>query len=564
MSQGIVFQHNTLKLPCRFEELQINESIDGYKIIRIISIDNQKSVFLLEPAAVLCVRHSDRKLPNDLINALHNGISGLATILKTGVINNHWYTIDQFIAPLPEWNSIGENQRLEYVRQMVHAINNLHNLGYCHLDIKTEHFGLDNNGTIRLIDFDSALPFLLPINEKSNIEYTSEYAAPEIFEGKFSTASDYYSLGKVLVEWGNVNPNALYLNWKRLVKQLLNSDYSARYSFNQMMQVFDGDLVDPNTGPRHYKEAVTVGNRRAYSDRQLAFLLTQNYHDAIAYTQRRMRNTRGNTDSEKLARLIHTLDSSLPLWWKGKAYSSTQDIARDFSTRLPQKNISMQELLQSGILLEFDSITNTDVSLVRLLQNAKQYPDRYYWEVSRAFGGNSPVEETAALSITNLSAKVTELNSLVLSRIQHGDPVMVASILERIDAYPNSQTIDSVITQIRAIQMDNASSNLTNIDIHKPFGKYIETRLPEPGHHSNSATINDLFSRDTLYLISQVAFDQWKTSNQTQKELRHQRNVSIGKAIGWTALGIGFLAILPYILAGLAIIAIIVIILSIL
>ena len=96
------------------------------------------------------------------------------------------------------------------------------------------------------------------------------------------------------------------------------------------------------------------------------------------------------------------------------------------------------------------------------------------------------------------------------------------------------------------------------------FGHYIETRLPDPANHRSVNTINELFTKETLFIIRERLFDEWKESNARQRGLRHQRNVAVGKAVGWTALGIAFLAVLPYILAGLAIIAIIVIILSIL
>lgn len=564
MSRGIEFQYNTLKLPCRFEELQINSRIGSYKISKVLSIDNQKSVFLLEPSAVLCVRHNHHRLPSDLAHALQNGVSGLVRIVEVGTIHNHWYTIDQKLSPLPDWSQIDDHQRLKYVKQMIQSINSLHNLGYCHLDIKPEHFGIDANDDVRLLDLDSALPYTSTINESSHIEYTPEYAAPEILEGKYSTASDYYALGKSLQQWGNLNPDILYLNWKKVIKKLLISDYSSRFNYLQLLQLLENTTVDPITGPRSYKSGIALGNKTAFSDKQLALLLSRNYSEAEHYIQHGNAIYPGNTSAEKIARLIYKLDSSQSLWWKGINFSSTNEIAQSLSSQFPQINSSMCELLRSGFLLEFNAITSTDPSIVSLLQNARENPEKYYWDVSRAFGGRFPIEENSLISITNLSAKVNELNSLINSCLHHGDPVTVASVLERIKDYPNHQDIDSVITRLRAIPINNANTNLTNINVRNAFGKYIETRLPEPGHHSDSTSISELYSADTLYLISQAAFDQWKSTNQTQRELRHQRNVSIGKAIGWTALGLAFLAILPYILAALAIIAVIVIILSIL
>lgn len=564
MREKIIFQHNTLKLPCRFEELQIHSRINEYCIAKVISIDEQKTVFLLEPPAVLCVRHSSRRLPVDLCNALQNGTVGLVKVLKVGMINNHWYTIDQKLSALPKWDEIDENRRFIYAKQMAKAINNLHNLGYCHLDIKPEHFGIDEHGNIRLIDFDSCLPYRTSNNECDHIEYTPEYAAYEIFEGHYSTASDYYSFGKTLNEWGHLDPDTLYLNWKKIVKHLLNSNCDLRYNYSQLLQVFNNVRVEKFTGPRTYKNGIVLGIKTAYSDRQLALFLSQNYQAADLYIQHNFSRYAGCTKSEKIARLIHQLDPALPLYWEGKCFSSTQEIASEFSRKYPQKSESMCELLKSGILLEFNAISNNDETVVRLLQNAREDSERFYWKVSQAFGGKFPVNESDVKSLTHLSQKITELNSLIVSRIQHGDPASVAYVLERVENYPDSTNIDSTISFLRAIPIHVENVNLTNIDMNHPFGKYIETRLPESGHHPESVTIQDLFSENMPYLISESNFEEWKTRNQNQREMRHRRNRAIGKAVGWTALGIAFLAILPYILTALAIIAVIAIIISIL
>ena len=92
----------------------------------------------------------------------------------------------------------------------------------------------------------------------------------------------------------------------------------------------------------------------------------------------------------------------------------------------------------------------------------------------------------------------------------------------------------------------------------------IETRLPDPGHRRDVTNINELFSGDTKYLIRKSRFEEWIRTNEAQRRMRSERNWSIAKALGWTALGIGFLAILPYILMALLIIGLFIIVISIL
>lgn len=568
-NQRIVFRRKTLKLPCRADVFKPGNQVAGYNIQKLISVDVQKSVFLLNRSAVLCVRHNNRKLPEDLLSILQSNRRGLLHVLEAGTIGEYWYTIDRHLAPLPAWNSLAETQRIEYVKQMAIAVNVLHDTGYCHLDIKPEHFGVDEDGQIRLMDLDSAKPYTAVIQEDSQIEYTPQYASPEIFENNYSTASDYYAMGKSIAEWSGIDIISHYLDWRKIVSNLVKAEVDFRFNYTQLLQAVNGLSVEKNTGPRFYQNAVLIGMKKAYSDRQLALYLSQNYVAAERFvTSRTDNHIRGNTTAEKVARLIHRLDPALPLWWYGKEYLSTKDIATAMSAKYPKKDSQFIELLRTGLLLEFSQIEQTSTELLTLLQNAVNEPENCYWRVSATFGGRSVSDtnetDSTVISITKVIEKKRVLNNLIGKCLKFGEPVTVASTLESIRSYPTSKEIDSVITRLRAIPLEEHSENLTNITISDAFGSYIETRLPEPGRNGNIVDISELFSDDTKYLIRKSSFDDWINTNAERIRMRGERNKSIARALGWTALGIGFLAILPYILMGLAIIAVCIIILGIL
>ena len=567
--QKIVFKRSTLKLPYRAEVFRAGKQIGGYRVQRLLSVDVQKSVFLLDHSAVLCVRHNSRRISGDLLSILRSDRRGLVHVLDAGTIGEYWYTIDRKLETLPSWERLTEAQRLEYVKQMAYAVNSLHDTGYCHLDIKPEHFGIDQHGQIRLIDLDSAKPYTNIVQEAGQIEYSPQYAAPELFENRYSTASDLYSLGKSIADWSGIDTQRVYLDWRKIVRNLVRSDPGARYNYTQVIQAAEKQAVELNTGPRSYKNAILVGRKKAYSDRQMALYLTQDYTAAINYVSGSSdMQIQGNTSAEKVARLIHKLDPALPLWWYGKEYMSTKVIANAMSARFPQKDARFIELLRTGILLEFPQILRTDNALVALLRNAASNPGGRYWEISAAFGGKTIPKGTqtgrTVVSLTKVAEKRKVFNELIGRCLRYGDPVTVASTLESIRSYPGSGDIDSVIARLRAIPLDEHNENLTNIGSNEALGIYIETRLPDPGHRRDVTNINELFSGDTKYLIRKSRFEEWIRTNEAQRRMRSERNWSIAKALGWTALGIGFLAILPYILMALLIIGLFIIVISIL
>ena len=556
--QRIVFKRDTLKLPCRANEFKAGRRIAGYEVLSIISVDAQKSVFSLNPSAVLCVRHESRRLPEDLLAVLLSDRKGLVHVLKAGTIGGYWYTIDRKLDSLPAWAALTDSQRLEYIRQMAYAVNALHDTGYCHLDIKPEHFGIDANGEVRLIDLDSAKPYTGSSEESGQIEYTLAYAAPEILENRYSTASDYYSLGKSIAQWSGINEQSLYMDWRRIVRNLVRADQDSRYNYTQIRQAAGNQKTEANTGPRTYKKPVAIGTKTAWSDRQLALYLTQNYSAAARYVNdREGASTRGNTTAEKVAGLIHTLDPRLPLWWYGKEYVSTKAIADAMSANTQRKDPQFVELLRSGILLDFPQIVQGGSDVVGLLRSASNDPEGRYWDVSNAFGGKF-VQQAPPVSLTRTVEKRKELDRLLGQCLRYGDPATLASILESIPADPKSRNADSVIAQLRAVALDESNINLTNISASEAFGRHIVTSLPEPGHHSSVSNIGELFTGDTKYLIRKRSFDEWVRTNTEMKRMGRERNLSVLRSLGWLVLGIGLvaviIAILPYLLAALAVI----------
>lgn len=79
------------------------------------------------------------------------------------------------------------------------AVEFAHNHGILHLDIKPENILVSPGGKVKLIDFGIAR-FILESDETERIMGSTHYLAPEALKGRYSIASDVFSLGIVLYE----------------------------------------------------------------------------------------------------------------------------------------------------------------------------------------------------------------------------------------------------------------------------------------------------------------------------------------------------------------------------
>ncbi|MCF9034165.1 protein kinase domain-containing protein [Acinetobacter nectaris] len=88
---------------------------------------------------------------------------------------------------------------LEQVLKLCEPLENLHQAGYIHGDIKKEHF-VEYAEHFCLLDFEHTV--LASSENISNLSATPRYMAPELFHGQNKTVqTDLYALGIVLYEW---------------------------------------------------------------------------------------------------------------------------------------------------------------------------------------------------------------------------------------------------------------------------------------------------------------------------------------------------------------------------
>jgi len=99
------------------------------------------------------------------------------------------------------------------LRQLLHAVGELHANGCIHKDLKLENVMLDRTpssrtstpqthsartvGTVKLIDFDTVEDWSPKSPKATRVLGTDQYIAPEAYEGRYSPASDIFAIGVI-------------------------------------------------------------------------------------------------------------------------------------------------------------------------------------------------------------------------------------------------------------------------------------------------------------------------------------------------------------------------------
>lgn len=91
------------------------------------------------------------------------------------------------------------NEKITIIFELMIIIEFLHRNNFVYRDLKPNNLIIDLNKTIVLIDFDRMVPYDENSNEEIHTSiFNSFYAAPEVLKGKYSYASDIYSLGQLI------------------------------------------------------------------------------------------------------------------------------------------------------------------------------------------------------------------------------------------------------------------------------------------------------------------------------------------------------------------------------
>eukprot|EP00419_Tripos_fusus_P011002 CAMPEP_0172666554 /NCGR_PEP_ID=MMETSP1074-20121228/7862_1 /TAXON_ID=2916 /ORGANISM="Ceratium fusus, Strain PA161109" /LENGTH=302 /DNA_ID=CAMNT_0013482937 /DNA_START=210 /DNA_END=1118 /DNA_ORIENTATION=+ len=117
------------------------------------------------------------------------------------VVMEHATGRDVFEHVLGLEGSIQEADAREIIRQVLDGLQFMHNFGRIHGDIKLENVMVDfhpGRASVKLIDFDASKHWAPSVSRASIVLGTDGFISPEAYDGKFSPASDIYSVGIVM------------------------------------------------------------------------------------------------------------------------------------------------------------------------------------------------------------------------------------------------------------------------------------------------------------------------------------------------------------------------------
>lgn len=244
--------------PEQFERMissqMIGTTVGPYRIIEQIASGGMGAVYLAERAdghfeqkvalklikrgmdseEILRRFHAERRI---LAPLQHPNI---ARLLDGGIAESgQSYFSMEYVDGLPITNycdrqSLTIDQRLRLFIETCRAVHYAHQNLIIHRDLKPSNVMVDNDGTVKLIDFgiakmldsDSGEPSA-DLTRTGMFVMTPEYAAPEQISGAaISTATDIYSLGVILVELltGSRPQWDSFRNGKLISKQITESE----------------------------------------------------------------------------------------------------------------------------------------------------------------------------------------------------------------------------------------------------------------------------------------------------------------------------------------------------
>lgn len=200
-------------------QLTIGETIDGYAIVEQIAAGGKATVYRATQIKVanrevaLKLYHRPQQQKN-VARVLHDEIAtlarldhpNLAGILDAGTLQDgRTYVVLPFLRGVEldqfcERENLTAHQIAEIFEQIAHAVDELHQLGFVHCDLKPGNILVDERGSPTITDFDAAR---LSGSLSDIVQGTVGYLAPEQItdnQGSIDARTDLYALGATLYQ----------------------------------------------------------------------------------------------------------------------------------------------------------------------------------------------------------------------------------------------------------------------------------------------------------------------------------------------------------------------------
>lgn len=170
-------------------------------------------------------------------------IKGVVKLLKHGRTDDHIYIVTEFISGMPISNmliygGISLENSLTIIANIASIMSLVHEHGVLHNDLNPNNIFIQDDGSIKIIDFGISHFFRQNNQNGNTIAGTPSYLAPEVFSNHadISIQSDIYSLGVVFYELvvggfahGNIDLAHIPIKIRSIIRKALSENPKDRY-----------------------------------------------------------------------------------------------------------------------------------------------------------------------------------------------------------------------------------------------------------------------------------------------------------------------------------------------
>lgn len=200
MTEAEFAARRTLILPAKSIEFAPGTAIGEYTVSSLMAEGSQATLFRVNDRArtayVMRVYFDGCAPEEELTRALlGSGNAALCSVKSTGEHDGHQYDVVPSLRSLPNISALTENEQIKLLEAEASAIKSFHETGFCHYDIKAEHFMCDSSGVVKLIDIGSAKKAGAPAPENPSM-----FLPPDAHSGTVKKESDLFSFGVAILE----------------------------------------------------------------------------------------------------------------------------------------------------------------------------------------------------------------------------------------------------------------------------------------------------------------------------------------------------------------------------